>query len=300
MKCLLKLSLYLILTPLAFALVGDLCQKQTKGFRLQNIYPAQDYKTASSNKEPGPEEFASIEKILKQPFRFIKKGQQCFVFLSDDGKYVIKFFRWEKLEPPIWTKWIPGALSESLIQNRQRKLDFDFLSYKIALENLQEETGLIYLQPVGTPYFKAPIEIYDNIGIRHSVQADKTGFILQKKAEDFFPFFKEKTREGKEKDLRPFLSALVDLIENRVQNKITDSDVSLEYNMGVLDGKPILFDIGNLQIDSSSLSKLDLMKKQAALILSSLRKLSPDSALFLEKELELRSDHSNSQITPCK
>lgn len=290
MKRLTKLSLYLILTPIAFALVGDLCQKKTKGFRLQNIYPSLEHSFQEPVKDLCPEETENIENILKQPFRFIKKGQQCFVFLSDDEKHVIKFFRWEKLEPPLWTKWIHGSRAEALIKDRQKKLDFDFSSYRIAFESLKEETGLIYLQLNGSSHFKTPVEIYDNIGIRHIVWTDKTGFILQKKANDFFPYFKEKIKDGRAEDLHPFLSSLVHLIENRVQSGITDSDVSLEYNMGSLDGEPVLFDIGNLQKETSLLSKKDLMEKQAGLILSSLKKLAPASALFLEKEIEQRSN----------
>ena len=37
------------------------------------------------------EEIASVRSILSQPFIAFSKGSQSFVFLSEDGKYVLKF-----------------------------------------------------------------------------------------------------------------------------------------------------------------------------------------------------------------
>lgn len=282
-----KFFLYLTVSSSFFILSADFCQKQTKGFRLQNIYPSTCPVTNIVDTEKYDEK--KIKNIINQPFRFMKKGQQCFVFLSEDRQYVIKFFRWEKLEPPFWTKWIHGTKSQSLIQDRKKKQDFDFCSYQIASRELKEETGLIFIQLPGQQAIKNPIEIYDNIGIRHIVASDRSGFILQKKTENFFPYLKEKIKEGKSEDLHPFLSSLATLLINRAQNKITDSDISLEYNMGILENKPVLFDIGNLQKESSFCSEKELVYKQARLVLSSLKKEAPELALFFEKEIEKKT-----------
>ncbi len=275
-----KFITYTSLTILGLAILGDFCQKQTKGFRLQNVI--------SSSKEISPdwiqplsfEEKKQIELALDQPFYFLKKGQQCFTFLSADKNYVLKLFRWEKLEPPFWTQLLPSSLIASIKKERQEKKHLDFTSYQIAYEELKEETGLIYLQLGRDSSLQVPLKIYDNLQIKHTLQTNQTGFILQKKANDFLPYFEEKRKNHEEKDLETFFLSLKNLLHSRSQKGIYDSDISLEHNMGILDGKPLLFDIGNLKKEEAS------MQKQSRLMLCFLEKNAPSLAIFLEKALE--------------
>ncbi|MBS0626657.1 MAG: hypothetical protein JSS09_00420 [Verrucomicrobia bacterium] len=279
-----KIIFYILLIPLVLAILGDLCQKQTKGFWLQNVfssYPSDFHPTPLSE-----EESILLPKLLKQPFYFMKKGQQCFTFLSKDGKYVLKLLRWEKLEPPFWTKWIPIKKSSSLIQERKRKKDFDFTSYKIAYTTLKEETGLLFLQLEPNPELDIPLEIYDNIGIKHLIKTSQVSFILQKKVENFAPYFTEKLSEKKPEDLYLFFSHLAKLLQNRFDRNIKDSDISIEYNMGILDGKPVLFDIGNLSYQENQISRKDFLREETRLIFATLYKKSPQLAQFLQNEID--------------
>ncbi len=279
---------YIFLIPLLGALLGDLCQKQTKGFRLQNVFSSNPSKPSTSY--VSKEDLSSLQKALEQPFTFMKKGQQCFAFLSKDGKYVLKLFRWEKLEPPSWTKWITTKKGEALIQERRRKKDFDFTSYQIAYKELKEETGLLYLQLEPNPQINIPLEIYDNIGIKHSIQSGELTFILQKRVEDFAPYLTEKLLEGKTQDLYPFFQELAYLLQNRSNKLISDSDISLEYNMGILEGKPVLFDIGNLSLKKEISSQKEFIEKEAKLVFATLQKQAPELAFFLQEEIDKLTD----------
>lgn len=275
---------YLLLIPLLGALVGDLCQKQTKGFRLQNVFSSTPQ---TSHSDPlSEEESFLLHETLHQPFYFLKKGQQCFVFLSKDGKYVLKLFRWEKLEPPFWTKWISTDRGKALTQERKNKKDFDFTSYQIAYRELKEETGLLFMQLSPNPELTIPLEIYDNIGIKHVIQASNVAFILQKKVKSFFPYFAEKLSTGKIEELYPFFSDLIGLLQNRSGKCISDSDISIEYNMGILEGRPVLFDIGNLKYQKKLTSKKEFLQKEAKLIFATLQKKAPKLAHFLQNEIE--------------
>jgi hypothetical protein len=270
--------------------IGDFCQKQTKGFWLQKIFP--------HFTEPFPiHEEISEEAlaILRQPFYFLKKGQQCFVFLSEDKKYVLKFLRWDKLEPSIWNKYKPSFFPKTSSLEKQKKLSHDFTSYQIALDDLSSEIGLIHFQHHSHKPSPLNIEIYDSIGIQHFVPTSSTAFILQKKAENFFPILQEKIAEGKAQKLKPFLQKFATILKSRMLKGIFDSDISLEHNMGVLEDSPILFDIGNLTKKShntpiTQLLLCESMLQQARLVLDSLDRLQPELANFLREEIQKISD----------
>ena len=59
--------------------------------------------------------------------------------------------------------------------------------------------------------------------------------------------------------------------------------------MGVSDGKPVLYDIGNLsriEEKEMKLSSQEFLKKEMRLVLSWLHQNYPQGAIFLEKEIE--------------
>ena len=257
---------FCILTGACLAITGDLCQKQTKGFRLQNILAKGCYEEPV---ELIPDaKMQELEEILSQPFTFFKKGQQCFVFLSQDKKHVLKLFRWDKLH----ASFLEKLFSKDAHERKEKKRESDFISYKIAWNNLKEETGLVFLQLGKRSKINIPITLYDRIGIKHSISTSDIGFILQKKSDDFYPIF----QEGAE-DLKPFFSSLSSLLQSRVDKGISDSDISLEYNMGILEGKPILFDIGNLTKKETS------VKEESALILKTLEEKAPELMTLLSQ-----------------
>jgi hypothetical protein len=88
-------------------------------------------------------------RILCQDFNYLGSGEECIAFLSSDGKYVLKFFRTRNLTPKTWLKFIPlpgleqykfKKIDKRMIRHREL-----FTSYKLAYEDLKEETGLIYI-----------------------------------------------------------------------------------------------------------------------------------------------------------
>ena len=254
-----KILSFLVLMSACLAITGDLCQKQTKGFRLQNVLAKGLYEepieVVSHTKK------LELEEILSKPFTFLKKGQQCFAFESQDKKYVLKLFRWDKLQ----ASPLESFFSKEIQKRKEKKRELDFISYKIAWNKLREESGLIFLQLGKRSRVDIPFTLYDRIGIKHTLSTSDVGFILQKKANDFFPIF----LESKE-NLTPFFHALSSLLQNRVEKGISDSDITLEYNMGVLNGEPLLFDIGNLT------KKETCFEKESALILKTLEEKAPE------------------------
>ena len=125
--------------------------------------------------------------ILDQPFDYLARGAQAYVFASRDGKTVIKFFRVYHLMPPLWMTCLnfPLPLQPYKIAKMIRKregLKRDFQSYKIAFEELKEETGVLYVHLNKSDDLKKKLIIHDKIGIAHEVDLDRMEFIVQKKS----------------------------------------------------------------------------------------------------------------------
>src|SRR5258708_2635099 len=48
-----------------------------------------------------------IDQLLNQEFTYLSKGAQSYVFVSQDQKYVIKFFKLNKFNSQTWLSYIP-------------------------------------------------------------------------------------------------------------------------------------------------------------------------------------------------
>ena len=282
MKKLLKATITLFLFSLGFLGVQDLCRKQTKGFALSKARSSYDLK---GDLALSSQELEQVRSILSQPFRFMTKGLQCYVFVSQDDKYVLKLLKWKEIEPPLWTQYVPDPWVEDLKKRKKEKKEHDFTSYRIAFDELKEETGLIYLHMQKTEGLNIPLCLYDPIRIRHLIPADGIEFILQKKAEPFLSYFAK--HESDEEIMAPFFSSFVHVIQKRIERHISDSDISLEYNTGICEGKPVLFDIGNLSyLKKSSNPSYETLQKELQIVHSWLEKNSPSLASFLEKKMQ--------------
>src|SRR5437762_2379231 len=67
------------------------CHHQTKGFRITKIQNNLD-KEVCGMPPLSTEEIDQIRSLFAYPFRYLGRGKQSFVFLSDDGIHVIKMF----------------------------------------------------------------------------------------------------------------------------------------------------------------------------------------------------------------
>lgn len=269
-----KIVLYPILGITAFAGIGDFCQKRTKGFSVAKLLPA------SPSSDPKREIDPAFREVLSRPFFFLKKGQQCFAFVSEDGKYVIKFLRKEKLEPTFFETVFSFNRYQKIAEEKQAKKQADFSSYDLAYQELKEETGLLLWQHEATLASSIPLTLYDNIGIRHTLPLEAKAFLLQKKSDDFSSYFSKSLAEGKEEALRPFFLQLAHDLRKRVRKRIFDSDLTIEYNLGICEGKPLPFDIGNLRSGSDASPE-----KQAFFILKTLEEKAPGLAKFFRNAL---------------
>ncbi len=229
-------SMRRLLFPFLIALcLASIAHIETKGFSPGAI------RTFLSEKEeaPLPKEF---EAIFQRPFHYIGKGRQCFVFASEDEKYVLKFFNKRYLEMP----WYAFAIKKKERSKRDLRRHFFEHSYEIARLEFGEE--ILYLHKGKTN----ALPIIKTVGpatLAFEIDLNQTPFVLQRKGEPFYAgleaVFAGKGMEGLVKEIDAFAAQ----VRERILRGIVDGDSDVEHNWGYIGEKIFHLDPGRLYYD---------------------------------------------------
>jgi hypothetical protein len=244
-----KVSLFLI----AFNTLEHLCHQKTKGFFLQRIQFGDEKPEASA-----PD--TTTLSVLNQPFHYLNHGNQCFAFVSEDGRYILKFFKYVHHTSPLWTSKIPllnrfKAFRQTRIDKVVWKRNRDFQGYQIAFDHFRSETGLLDIHLHPTKIYPT-ITLYDPLNIVHALDLNNTPFILQKRATPIYEQFSSWIQKGEIDNLKQGITDLVALCSNRISKHIFDDDVNFYSNFGFFEGKPIQIDPGHFVLNSTTTSEL--------------------------------------------
>ncbi len=187
-----------------------------------------------------------LDQILTQKFIYLGRGTQAYAFSSEDGKYVIKFFKKNHLYPNPWLKYLPvPALRKKAVQKEQRMHSF-FDSLQYAYQEFKDETGLLFIHINPSKNWNRSVTFTGKKGEKLVIPLGTTSFIVQKKAKplfsELFHMLNTNDMEGAKKSLRSFFS----LIQTRGEKGLFDDDHSVSNNYGFVEGRPIQFDIGEL------------------------------------------------------
>ena len=202
--------------------------------------------------------------LLQQPFSYLAKGQQSYVFLSSDQKYVLKLFRFNTCKIPIgqnlytlYQKWKNPTARKEL--PAQLKAEKTFASCKLALSLVPELTGLVYIHlnpKEGLP----TLCLKDRLGIPHRIDPARYRFILQKKCD---PFLKTLNASKNPAKLAASFLQLLDRFEGL---GLACYDPVMGRNFAFLDEQAIAIDIGNffLNPEKAKESKDNFQKRFSA------------------------------------
>lgn len=188
-----------------------------------------------------------ILNILSQPFRYLSKGRQCFVFVSDDGKYVLKFFNKNYFQLP----WYACYSYEKERAKRDKRRHFFEKSYEIAYHEFGEEIVCLHLAPTEN-ILKKNIE-----GPAHqsfSVDLNTVPFIIQRRGQPIYDGFMSVYEKEGSRGLCREIDAYLEQIRLRIEKQIGDADVDIEHNWGYVDGKIFHLDPGRLYRDPTLIS----------------------------------------------
>jgi hypothetical protein len=234
---------------------------------------------------------------LSQPFYYLAKGRQCFVFLSADGQTVIKFLNYRRFSlpkwlvmfplPHYWEMWLVG-----LADKRRLRFESTIESFQVAIKHLRNETGIIYLHmnPGGDlPFLKA----IDRGHRVHWIDLNHTAFVLQKKAIPIYEELKNRYRTSGTEALNEGLGAFVSFLQKRCALHLADDDRDVGINFGFDHGQLMLLDPGRLSHDHT-LQKKDRVEREIRVASKRLRQWLnqnyPESVAFLDQQIQAAID----------
>jgi hypothetical protein len=266
------------------------CFLQTGGFRDSNILSSCENVSSAT---PIPlEKKKLIDKVLNQPFHYIDQGSTCYCFGSEDGLYVIKFFKHQHFTetsllsslplPSFLNEYREKLTKKNRIKNKYKDRDYLFTSAQIAENLLSEDTGIIHIQLSKNPEFARSLVLYDKIGVIHKIPLDQTEFIVQKKAEKFFPTLLTLVQNNKIEEAKKGIDSLFANIERRCSLGIADRDPHVSINYGFINGEAIEIDIGSFTIDETLKSPANKKKVIQSIGLSLKKRLVRDKAYTLD------------------
>lgn len=265
-----KLIIFLMLFSMAAYGIGRLYFQLTAGFTLSNITADLSASKDYGIKPLTPSNLEAVRQLLNQKFIYLGKGCQSYVFISEDGLAVIKFLKYQRFRPQAYLSFlsfIPAVDKVRLekVKKKDEKLETLLNSWKIAYEELPEESGLIYVHLNKTDELKVPLRIQDKLGLNHRVNPDEVVFLVQKSAKMLCRTIKEQMANGDSKGAKKLLDDLVSMLLSEYQRGLADNDHALMQNTGVRDSKPLHIDVGQFAMEERfkdpNVYKLELFSK---------------------------------------
>ncbi len=226
----------------------------TDGFRVSSMTYDMPYNPSWEIQPLSKKDQAEVDSILSQPFNYVGKGAQSYVFTSEDDKYVIKFFKFRHLRP----SWIIDALPEwdflkdyrEKIRERKNKLIMVvFSGYKLAYEELKSESGIVYLHLNKTQHLSKNLTVYDKLGLKWEIDLDPIVFVIQEKAKTTRAVVTDALKNNDIGLVEKRITQILDLYLFEYSKGIYDIDHGVLHNTGFVGDKPIHLDVGRLTKD---------------------------------------------------
>jgi len=227
--------------------------KKSNHFTFAMITSDRDSEPLFETRPLTAEEQEHCQKAFDQKYAYYGCGGQAYIFFSEDGNYVLKFFKQHHFHKPVWLDYIPflGAYRDRKYAKRRKRLELDYCSYKMGFEDLLPETGIIYPHLNKTAHLKKTIEAVDKLGIVHNIDLDSTDFLLQKRATLITSDIDQKLAAGDIEGAKKTISEILGLIVTRCKKGFRDRDPNIFTNCGMLAGRAIKIDVGRFTRDKN-------------------------------------------------
>lgn len=222
----------------------------TDDFRMGNVIFNLPYH-AEWNTAVDTENEAKVKDILSQEFYYLAKGAQSYAFTSEDGRYVLKLFKFKHMKPSFFVKMLPSMTmfehyKADHLKRKKNLLNKLFSGYLIAYEKHRDETGIVYVQLNKTGRFEQPIVLHDKMGLRHTVNPDRVYFVIQEKAVQTETVLRHAMDAGNIELAKKRLNQIFELYQNEYAKGLADADIAVMRNTGFVGERPIHFDVGEL------------------------------------------------------
>lgn len=237
---------------------------------------------------------ALLNRILSQRFHYLAEGSRTYVFLSQDEQYVLKTLKAPHEIRAHFEAWGEDLSSDKYADPSGADPDHvactmrenSMSSYRMAARSLRHETGIVHAH-LAKPHSSQFIR---NVRVgHHSINPNKTPFILQKRAELFGTALIAETRSLRVIRAKRKIDRLLTAIVHLWKRGFTEDTFNFHENYGIRNGRILLLDIGELHSGWERVTE-EIRRKQ---ILESysyrwLSKRSPLSARYLEYQVHRR------------
>jgi len=245
---------YIVLAAIVMFVIGHIYYKLTGDFRLTHITYEWPYHTEWETLPLPSEDQAALSKILDQKFSFIDKGNQSYVFASEDQKYVLKFFKFRHIKPNWLLDLLPPfspfiRYKENRDRSKKKRLEKVFIGYKNAFEIDRDNSGLVFIHLNQTGNLHKRVVIKDGLGLKHTVDLDLHAFIIQKKAKTTQSVLIKLLAQGEIGTAKQRLRQLIDMCVIEYERGLLDCDHNIMVNTGFAENEPIRIDVGKLICD---------------------------------------------------
>lgn len=274
--------------------ISRLYYRLTGGFMVSNITSDFSFQPQWEVRPLITDEHEEFAQALGQSYDYLGKGCQSYVFASRDGKYVIKFFKYQRYRLQPWLAYFPplpaiAKYRQEKLNKKWNKLDGFVQSWKVAFENLKEETALVFVHLNKTADLHQKITLYDKIGQKHVVELDRMEFCIQRRAQMLCDVLLDYKSKGDLAGAQQLIYQLLHLILSEYSRGLADNDHALMQNTGIVEDKPMHIDVGQFvfseDVRKSAIFHQELFTKTYKFKLW-LRDNYPELGSYLEEELQ--------------
>ena len=277
LKNIFKVVLFL---GLSFA-VERFCHKQTHGFRLSKIASDLPYDPARQIEPPSE----AVRALLSQPYTFLDSGGESYVFLSEDGQTILKFFKHHHMRQH---KWIDPLLPQWEIDRRKMRFERFFKSCKLAYDHFRTECGLLYIHLNKSDDLNIKLKIYDPNHIAHLIDLDQFEFALQKRVDMASATFADLAKTCDMEQAKIRINSLIDLIARRCDAGLADHDAELR-NFGFTDQGPFAVDLGAFSPNGAQVTK-EILIHDATKLRKGIIRIYPELQPYLDEKIQELND----------
>lgn len=263
-----KKALFTLFLPtlLLFVFVLRSEVKKSKPFSLEAIYSQRPSSSEWICRNLNAEEESQVSEALEGSYRYLGSGGQCYAFVSENDKYVIKFFKQKSFSIPGWIDEFPIPVLVSWLKNAKiRKRDEYrhkvFKAFKLSINDLSQETGMLFVHLNQTNHLNKQLSFYDEKGICHLLNLDDLEFIIQKKAQMAFAKIDALMQKQDIAAAKEAITKLLQLNIDFYQKGVRNRDPNFRSNCGFIGNEAILIDVGRI-VYSEDIKKPSEMKRE--------------------------------------
>ena len=183
--------------------------------------------------------------VSQQALRWIGKGSVSFIFSTSDNKYVVKFMNMSQFKTPGNHGLINKVFSERNKKPHQNaRMEDIFQSARVCFDELQEETGVVYVHLNRTKEKIHGLKLIDSYAQSQRVCGDDTCFIMQRQAKPVLKVLTDLMDKGETELACKRVDQIFDLLISLARKGYVDGDDRLipNNNIGFTEDRAIYID----------------------------------------------------------